>query len=218
MLAMLCSNPHATKAVMGNTTAAMRSVVERAEKLSQIARHTSRLAKMPSITAGPNDSVLLVVAMASMRSPTAPLPCRYCPEANTAAAMARAPTKLPTYTTAQLRASATSRTLRLAAAITMSMLPVNNSAPPTTTRMRPSEKLRPPMSREIPGASPVPAVTAVENTAPREMNTPPSTASANRRGNGSAALATPTVSARSAISAGSNASSPCGVSVSIGAD
>jgi len=37
MLAMLCSNPHATKAVMGNTTAAMRSVVERAEKLSQIA-------------------------------------------------------------------------------------------------------------------------------------------------------------------------------------
>ena len=55
--------------------------------------------------------------------------------------MANAPTKLPTQTIAQLPSSRTVVTLRLAQAITIRLLPVNSSAPATTTSIRPSENV-----------------------------------------------------------------------------
>ena len=51
MLAMLCSNPAATNAVIGGRIARIRSVVVRAEKQSQTAMQTRALQKIPSRTA-----------------------------------------------------------------------------------------------------------------------------------------------------------------------
>ena len=53
--------------------------------------------------------------------------------------MPSAPAKLPTYTRAQFRSNAAVETRRDAQAITIRALPVNNSAPPTITRISPSE-------------------------------------------------------------------------------
>jgi hypothetical protein len=93
--------------------------------------------------------------------------------------------------------------------MTIRALPVNSSAPPTTTRMRPSENTIPASSRTIPqGRMPTaPAVTVVAKTAPRAMKAPASTASTNVLTGSMAALRTPICSALAAISAGIRASS-----------
>jgi hypothetical protein len=49
-----------------------------------------------------------------------------------------------------LRARRAVETFRLAHAITIRLLPVKSSAPATTTRIRPSEKVRPASSRATP--------------------------------------------------------------------
>ena len=61
-----------------------------------------------------------------------------------------APTKLPAKTSPQLPQQAGLLTRWLAHAITSRMLPVNSSAPATTTRIRPREKAIPPISRRTP--------------------------------------------------------------------
>ncbi len=50
----------------------------------------------------------------------------------------------------QLRNSMPVLTLRLAQAMTIRLLPVNSSAPATTTRMRPRQKAKPPTRRATP--------------------------------------------------------------------
>src|SRR3990172_5820262 len=77
ILAMLCSNPAATNAEMGGMMARIRSVVVRALKVSQTARHTRALHRIPSATAGMNDNPDLAFAVASAAAPTNPFPCRY---------------------------------------------------------------------------------------------------------------------------------------------
>ena len=73
---------------------------------------------------------------------------------------------------------------------------MKSSAPATTTRMRPSEKVNPARSRVTPNArSEVPAVTVVAKSAPSAMNAPARTASAKTFGAARAAFATPMSSA-----------------------
>jgi len=93
--------------------------------------------------------------------------------------------------------------------MTIRLLPVKSSAPATTTRMRPSEKVTPAMSRVAPkGRSAVPAVAVVAKIAPRAMKAPARTASASVAGVESPAFVTPTSSAFLAMSCGGSASSP----------
>jgi len=51
ILATLCSKPAATKAVMGKMIDRILSVVLRALKVNQTARHTSALHRIPSTSA-----------------------------------------------------------------------------------------------------------------------------------------------------------------------
>jgi hypothetical protein len=60
-----------------------------------------------------------------------------------------------------LRSSAEIETRREAAAMTINALPVNNSAPPTITRISPSEKAMPPTSLATPKPRPLPVITSV---------------------------------------------------------
>ena len=54
MFAMLCSKPTATNAAIGGTIARIRSVVLRAENVSQTAMQTSALQRIPSARAWTN--------------------------------------------------------------------------------------------------------------------------------------------------------------------
>src|SRR5512139_3037779 len=111
-------------------------------------------------------------------------------------------------------------TLRLAHAMMIRLLPVNNSAPPTTTRINPRLNAKPANSRAKPvgqivvrvvGVSGVveaklPELSVVAKIAPSEINAPASTASANMFTHFRLALRTPSCSALAAMSAGNNAS------------
>ena len=66
----------------------------------------------------------------------------------------RAPTKLPQYTMSQLRSTSLVEILPLAQAITIRLLPVNNSAPPTKTIASPRENTNPPTTRVVAKLSP----------------------------------------------------------------
>src|SRR5262249_53721224 len=90
---------------------------------------------------------------------------------------------------------------------TIRLLPVNSSAPATTTRIRPSENVNPVSSRATPyGMALPPAPVVVANAAPSAMNAPASTASTNVVTTPAPAFATPTRSAFTAISGGGRAS------------
>jgi hypothetical protein len=83
-----------------------------------------------------------------------------------------------------------SGSLPAAQAITIKLLPVNSSAPPSTTRIKPSPNTMPAKSRLTPnGMTPsAPAMTVVANIAPSAMKAPASTASAIRLSTSSRAL------------------------------
>lgn len=87
-------------------------------------------------------------------------------------------------------------------AITCRLFPVNNSVPAITTRMSPSENVRPARMREIANGSVVPLATIVDYIAPGPMSAPAITPSAIMDTSGRFALVTPTFSTRSAISFG----------------
>ena len=93
-----------------------------------------------------------------------------------------------------------------AQAITIRVLPVNNSAPPTMTRISPSENTSPANKRPTPYGRPSPASTVVANRAPKPMNAPASAASTKVASVSALAFRTPTCSARAAICGGRRAS------------
>ena len=94
-----------------------------------------------------------------------------------------------------------------AQAMTIRLSPVNSSAPPITTRIRPSEKTTPPATRIRPkGADPPPVIVTVMKIAPKAMKAPARTARVFRDSASFAALAAPIASHRSAISGGISAS------------
>src|SRR5688572_5730106 len=108
----------------------------------------------------------------------------------------------------QFRSNRLVATLPFAQAMTIKLLPVNNSAPPTITRTSPNENVSP-ITRRLtpyPTVSCIPAPTVVAKTAPREMKAPARTARTNVRTASTPALRTPASSAFSAISAGNNES------------
>jgi hypothetical protein len=64
-------------------------------------------------------------------------------------------------------------TRRLAHAMTMRLFPVKSSAPPTTTRTRPTLNATPARTRMAPqGADPTPAIAVVAKTPPSAMKVP----------------------------------------------
>ena len=124
----------------------------------------------------------------------------------TNATVPNAPIMLPRYTNSQLRSITRRLISRDAQAIDTKLLPVNSSAPATTTRIRPSENASPPSNRVTPKPSSESVTTTRKNTAPSEMKAPASTASTSTLSRSAVALATPTDSTRAAISLGDQAS------------
>ena len=90
--------------------------------------------------------------------------------------------------------------------MTISVSPVNSSAPPIITRIRPSENTSPANSRATPhGNASAPLRTTVENNPPKAINAPASTPRTSKANASRLALATPTFSQACAISGGSSA-------------
>ena len=86
---------------------------------------------------------------------------------------------------------------------------MKSSAPATTTRMRPSEKVRPASKRVTPKASSAePAVVVVAKTAPSAMKAPARIARTNSFDVASDAFAVPISSALAAMAGGGSASKP----------
>ena len=71
MLAMLCSKPAATKAVMGRRIPIILSTSERPATAIHTARHTSMLASSPRTNAVPNDRFTLSLAIWMVRTENA---------------------------------------------------------------------------------------------------------------------------------------------------
>jgi hypothetical protein len=103
---------------------------------------------------------------------------------------------------AQFRASMPKGMRPSAQAITRKLLPVNNSAPATATRMSPRENASPPSTRVSAKPSDASLATSVKYSAPKLMKAPASTPSIAIVRSGSAALTMPMFSIFSAISFG----------------
>src|SRR4051812_677059 len=140
---MLCSKPAATNAAIGGMMMTTLSTVVRALKHIHTAMHTSALHMMPSVSAGTKSSAALLLAVTSADNPTAPPPKVYCAVKNISAAVPSAPMQFPMNTTSQLVSILRVRTLPLAHAMTIRLLPVNSSAPATTTMISPDAKTTP---------------------------------------------------------------------------
>jgi hypothetical protein len=105
MLATLCSNPAATKALIGNTIAMTLSVTDRPPVASHTARQTRAFASTPRIKTTPNGSEVFIAAIVRAVAPTAPSDCFHHSAIQTIKTMLSAPMKFPAYTRAQLRIS-----------------------------------------------------------------------------------------------------------------
>ena len=95
ILAMLCSKPAATNAVIGKIIAAILSSVLRALKVNQTARHTNPLQRMPSATACKKSRSDLAAPIRNAVTPTEFPPKVYCFVKNIRITVPMAPTKLP---------------------------------------------------------------------------------------------------------------------------
>ena len=104
---------------------------------------------------------------------------------------------------------------RLAQAMANRLLPVKSSAPATTTRTSPRLKLKPPNKRVTPKPKLALVITTVKKRAPSEMKAPARTARARSVTASVRAFATPSCSARRAISRGGCASTRGGGSIAI---
>src|SRR5205807_2327028 len=134
MFATLCSNPAPIKANrhQNTITSLATSLVVRNEH--QTARHTSQLARMPRANATTNGRFIFVSAVASTNDRCGSLANEV--EAASSAANAIEPTRLPTSDQPHKRASPAHvvRPAKRPSGSTIA-LPVNNSAPATTTRL-----------------------------------------------------------------------------------
>jgi len=96
IFATLCSNPAATKAVMGKIIAAILSTVLRALNVSQTARQTRILQSTPRARACQKPNPTLALAMLRAVVPIPPFEPRYCLLAKSKPTIASDPTKFPT--------------------------------------------------------------------------------------------------------------------------
>ena len=104
MLATQCSKPITTNAATGRMMPSTLSAVVRAPKPIHTARQTSRLHSTPLKNSVCHAGVTLPTASDTIASPTEPPPMLCRSAKKISAAIARAPTKLPSHTTLQLRA------------------------------------------------------------------------------------------------------------------
>ena len=134
--------------------------------------------------------------------PTAPSFMPVWPLRKTSSARPAAPAKLAAQTSTQLRSSCAELILPSAHAMASRLLPVNSSAPATITSSSPSEKTSPPPICAAAKPRVASALTITNNIVPRPMNAPASVPSIKSGSVAMRALATPTVSMRSATSLG----------------
>ena len=123
------------------------STTVRAPKPTQTARHTKILHRMPLKNSVIQSGVTFDTATEIMAPPTAPPFMSPICAKYTRATATSAPARLPSHTSAQFFAMAPSVIFLLANAHTISMLPVNSSAPQQSTSTRPRLKHRPPTTR-----------------------------------------------------------------------
>ena len=117
MLTTECSNPHATNAVIGKTVARILSVTLRAPMHSQTARQTSTLQRTPRTKAETGSRAILLRAIRTIVSPTAPSLMVCTPASHTN----RMPKKSVSFVLASLRGS-TYRNGRLASSLAAALL------------------------------------------------------------------------------------------------
>jgi len=149
------------------------SVVERALKQSQTDKITSVLRFMPRATACQKPRPVLALAMFNAVRPMAPLPKVNCWETNMIRAVIIEPTKLPVYTTTQLRNRALMLILPLMKTMMIRLLLVKSSEPPTLKWTTPREMAKQfkwrctPQAREFD-----PVSTVVNKSVLQPMNAP----------------------------------------------
>jgi len=175
------------------------SVTLRAAKVSHTARQTSMLHRIPRASASTGPSADFASAIFWAASPTGPVSR---PENAMSATIVSAPARLPKYAKSQLRRRLARLTRPSTQAMTIRQLPVNSSAPATTTRISPVEKIKPPSSRAGPKPRPAPAMAAVKPAAPRAMKAPARNDRVAKGTAANAALLTPASSMRFATSTG----------------
>nr|WP_218916417.1 hypothetical protein [Calidithermus chliarophilus] len=147
---------------MGKTIARILSLTLCPAIASHTARQTSTLHSTPLKKAAQKGSEALRAAILTAFWATAPWFMSGCWESSTTRASPTAPTALARKTTSQLRSTSAPRMRPPAQAITSRLLPVKSSAPATTTKIRPSEKLTPPSTRLSPKDRPASLVTRVK--------------------------------------------------------
>ena len=148
----------------------------------------------------------LPAATLTKASPTAP-PFMAATFAKwTSASATSAPARLPSHTSSQLPNRDLQPIRPDAFAHTRSTLPVNSSAPQHSTSTSPRQKQSPPTARCTANGMEGSPRNTQKYSAPNAMNAPASIADAKHFAFGMAALASPTFSAFSAISAGDSAS------------
>ena len=120
--------------------------------------------------------------------------------------MNRAPAKLPSHTTTQALSIWAKVIFLLLSAQTISELPVNSSAPHTSTSTRPRQKHRPPTTRWAPQPSVLSLKNTVKNRPPKAINAPANIANRKAFATGRLALVTPAASVLASIAAGARQS------------
>ena len=206
MLAMLCSKPAATKAVMGKTDGDDLVDAAAGAERQPHGEGDQGVAEDPQRDAWPKPRFTLLFATFSAVAPIWWSLNSHCCEAYTSSTVRIAPAKFPAYTSPQFRSSSGVETLRLAQAMMISVLPVNSSAPAMTTRTSPRLNATPPSIRVGPKPSSASVTVTVNSIAPSEMKAPASPASTSVDTRSMRALAAPTRSQASAICGGSSAS------------
>ena len=144
MFATLCSKPAATNPVIGKIIAIILSVTVFPANVIQIAIHTKILHSTPLKIASVLDKPVFATAILTYCSAIAPSFISKCPDKKTSTAMPTAPIKFAMHTTIQFLSKSYSEIFLSAHAITIRLLPVNSSAPATTTKIRPRQKANPP--------------------------------------------------------------------------
>lgn len=176
MFATLCSNPSATKVVIGQKIAKILPATEVVAMVPHTARHTSQLHNTPLATATPNGRLALVVAIptaAAVAAGAAAVIAVYAIQAiNTD------PAKFPTYESAQDRANFPASTTPVNNPLNITMtFPVNSSPPVRITIVNPAgnpiapfkNALNPGFALANPGDAPP---THVMSNAPNPMSAP----------------------------------------------
>ena len=137
MFAMECSNPNATKAVIGQKIARIFPATLVVDMVPHTARHTSQLQSTPLKNATPKGRETFAVAMLMTAAFMAGAPAVLAPKARYASTTE--PRKLPAYENNQFRTKDFISIFLVSKPLSMTItFPVNSSAPVKITNVKPA--------------------------------------------------------------------------------